>query len=222
MIPLVITIEGNIGSGKSTLCKDLENVTFNKPHKIIYENVDEWCKLTDNNGHNIFELYYSDKKKYSYLFQSYVICSRVHHILETIKEYPDHIIICERSHLTDFYIFVKMLHSLGDISDIEYKAISQIFKTFNLEITGTIYNKVDSEICVQRIKKRNRSGEQITSEYIKNLNELHNDWLNCDDFGDKNNSSILIIDGNIEKDDIKCREKEIEKIISFINELTNI
>jgi deoxyadenosine/deoxycytidine kinase len=70
---------------------------------------------------NIFELYYSNKEKYSYLFQSYVLCSRVSFILQCIKDYPNHIIICERSHLTDYYIFATVLHTLNLMTDLEYK-----------------------------------------------------------------------------------------------------
>jgi len=216
MNPIIISIEGNIGSGKTTLCKDLENIKLNLPHKIIYENVEEWCKHVNDEGKNIFELYYSNKEKYSYLFQSYVVCSRVHHILETIKKYPNHIIICERSHLTDFHIFAKVLYSLKGMTSIEFKIYQEIFKTFQLHITSTIYNKVDTDICVSRIKKRNRLGEQITPEYIQILNEAHDNWLIASSVN-KLEDEVLIIDGNIEKEDTISRDKEIDKIIKFIN-----
>ncbi len=212
---IIISIEGNIGSGKSTLCKDLETVTFNKPHKIIYEEVGEWCKHVDNNGKNIFELYYSNKEKYSYLFQSYVVCSRVSHILDTIKKYPDHIIICERSHLTDYYIFATVLHTLNLMTELEYKIYTEVFNTLNLNITATVYNKVNSDICISRIKKRNRQGEQITSDYIQILHDAHESWL------DTQNNNLLIIDGNIDTTDEKRRNLEIEKIVSFVNSKIN-
>ena len=211
----IISIEGNIGSGKSTLCKDLENVTFKIPHKIIYENVGEWCKHTDKNNKNIFELYYLDKEKYSYLFQSYVICSRVWHILDTIKQYPNHIIICERSHLTDFYIFASVLYKLKLMTDLEFKIYSEIFKTFTIEICGTIYNRVSSEICIERIQKRNRMGENITPEYIQILDESHEKWL-------QNKENMLTIDGSIDITETEKRNKQIEDIIEFVNMITTI
>ena len=212
---IVVTIEGNIGSGKSTLCKELETISFNKPHKVIYENVEEWCKFTDENGRNIFELYYMDKQKYSYLFQSYVVCSRVSHILDTIKKYPDHIIICERSHLTDYYIFATVLHTLDLMSDLEYKIYTEVFKTLNLDITATIYNKVDSNICISRIKKRNRQGEQITPDYIQILHDAHEAWLSSKN--DNTDINVLTIDGNVDNLDIEKRQQQIEDIISFVN-----
>ena len=72
---------------------------------------------------------------------------------------------------------------------------------------------------ISKLLLTDEDGEEVS--FSQNIETYKNKTLLVN-FGDKNNSSILIIDGNIEKDDIKCREKEIEKIISFINELTNI
>jgi len=58
----VISIEGNIGTGKSTLLNLLEdkfkNIVF------VKEPVDEWIKLKNNNNENILELFYTDKKRW--------------------------------------------------------------------------------------------------------------------------------------------------------------
>jgi deoxyadenosine/deoxycytidine kinase len=212
---IIITVEGNIGSGKTTLCQELEQVSFNKPHKVLYEEVSEWCKHSDENGKNIFELYYSDKKKYSYLFQSYVLCSRVAHILKNCDFSCKNIIICERSHLTDFYIFATNLYKLNLMSDIEYKIYQELFKTINISISGTIYNKANTSICIDRIKKRNRLGENITEEYIEQLNNAHDEWL----LNKSNSNNLLIINGNIEKENIDERQKQINDIIVFINSI---
>lgn len=217
--PIIITVEGNIGSGKTTLCKELESVVFDKPHKIIYEDVEEWCKHKDEFGKNIFELYYSDKQKYSYLFQSYVLCSRVSFIYNCIKKYPDHVLICERSHLTDFYIFATILHSLKLMSEIEFKIYNELFKTIELNITGTVYNKVNTDICIERIKKRNRLGEKITEEYIKQLNDSHDEWLLLNKNDSNKNLNLLIIDGSVEKTDTLKRKNEINNIIEFVNQI---
>ena len=69
---MIFTVEGNIGSGKTTLISQLKDVKFDKPHIVVFEKVDEWSKLKDNEGQDILSLFYKDKQKYSYIFQSYV------------------------------------------------------------------------------------------------------------------------------------------------------
>lgn len=42
-----------------------------------------------------------------------------------------------------------------------------------------VYLRTDPEVAYQRIKTRNRSEEKdVPFEYIKNLHELHDKWLN--------------------------------------------
>jgi deoxyadenosine/deoxycytidine kinase len=100
------------------------------------------------------------------------------------------------------------------MTELEYKIYTEVFKTLNLDITATIYNKVDSDICISRIKKRNRQGEQITPDYIQILHDAHEAWLSVK-FDTDNN--VLTIDGNIDNLDIEKRQKQIENIISFVN-----
>ena len=45
-------IQGNIASGKTTLCKLLELQNIDKT-EVIYEPVDKWISLTDSNNNNI-------------------------------------------------------------------------------------------------------------------------------------------------------------------------
>lgn len=51
--------------------------------------------------------------------------------------------------------------------------------------------KVSPEICSERITKRNRDGEMIPLEYLKNCSKYHDDWL--EKFDETKN---LIIDGD--------------------------
>lgn len=90
---MIFTIEGNIGSGKTTILKEIDNLKFNKRHIVIYEQIKEWSEMKDENDKDILSLFYLDKTKYSYIFQSYVLFSRIHHLLETIRQNPDTIII---------------------------------------------------------------------------------------------------------------------------------
>jgi deoxycitidine kinase/deoxyguanosine kinase len=66
----LISIEGNIGAGKSTLIETLKtrfpNVVF------VDEPVDVWSTVTDKDGTTILEKYYADQKRYAFAFQMMV------------------------------------------------------------------------------------------------------------------------------------------------------
>ena len=51
--PVIYTIEGNIGSGKSTLVKSLKKYCKNVYY--LDEPVDEWIKIKDKENKNIIE-----------------------------------------------------------------------------------------------------------------------------------------------------------------------
>ena len=59
----IYSIEGNIGSGKSTIIKFLKEHFKNNDNIIfLLEPVDEWNTICDNDK-TIIEKYYQDKKK---------------------------------------------------------------------------------------------------------------------------------------------------------------
>lgn len=67
---------------------------------------------------------------------------------------------------------------------------------FNISPTHRIYVRVSPEIASQRIQTRQREGENcLTLERIKELVELHDEWLlNCE--VTECEKKVYIIDGN--------------------------
>ena len=70
---IIYTVEGNIGSGKSTLVKILKKLL---PQRIsatkfifLQEPVDIWNTIKDRDGKTIIEKFYSNQEKYSFPFQ---------------------------------------------------------------------------------------------------------------------------------------------------------
>jgi len=233
----LFTIEANIGAGKSTLLAELQNLKFDKPHIVIQEQVKEWSNLKDNEGNDILSLFYKDKQKYSYIFQSYVLFSRLSQMIKTIKDNPNTIIITERCHLTDLYVFAKSLYELNDINSIEWEVYNmwhkQLKELFKIEIKGTIYLNTKPETCYERIKKRSRNAEEgIPLEYLKLLHEKHNEWLlkrpltkkDVEWFSlhEDSTKAVLELDGNIDLYNYEERQKQKGLIQKFINyESTN-
>jgi deoxyadenosine/deoxycytidine kinase len=209
---LIISIDGNIGSGKSTIINNLKNQFVNENYIIfIEEPVDEWIKIKDS-GKNILEKFYEDPIKYAFPFQMMALITRFHTINEIIKKNPKALIITERSLYTDKYIFAKMLFESNKMNTIEYQIYNKWFSKFMQKLPEHkyIYISSDPNICFERIQERNRVGEdKIDIDYLTSCNQYHNDMFN------KINPNLNI---NIDDKDLKSNEynKILNKIRTFI------
>ena len=210
---MIISIEGNIGSGKSTLLnllrekyKDSKNIIF------VDEPVSEWNNIKDGEK-SILELFYGDKDKYSFTFQILAYITRLRKLLQVLENSnKENVIICERSIYTDKYVFAKMLYQQGHIKEIEWQTYNYWFDTFRKQTLPNtiIYVKTEPLICSDRIKKRNRNGEDsIAIEYLNHCHELHEEWLK------ESKINIITIDGNIELED--NNKNDYLKNIGMIN-----
>lgn len=208
-------IEGNIGSGKSTLVSKLkEQLTIpNTNKKIIFlqEPVDIWNTIRDENGVTILEKFYGNQQKYSFSFQMMAYISRLACIRKIMKAHPKAIIISERSILTDRYVFAKMLYDNHKIEKIDYAIYLKWFDEFisDINLCGIIYVKTSPKVCQERIHLRNRKGENIPLEYSNKCHQYHEQWLQHTDI------DITELDGNIDYSDA-IPEQWREQIISFI------
>lgn len=215
----IVSIEGNIGSGKTTLMSYLKEKYKNNTEVIfLKEPVDEWSNIKDANGVTILEKFYSDQYKYSFAFQMMAYVSRLNVLrkalknLEPLKKY---IIITERSLNTDKYVFAKMLFESGKMEDICYQIYLNWFDTFSQEfpVDKIVYVKVDPKICHNRISKRAREGEEcIPLEYLQTCHKYHEEML------ESNNGDKLILNGNI---DIYQNKTQLEDWIYQINQFVS-
>jgi len=173
---IIISIEGNIGSGKSSVIKELK-----KKYKQFYyleEPVDSWTSVKDDNGKTILDLFYGDNTRWAYTFQNLAYITRVKQIL-AIKDKYEYIVM-ERSIFTDRNVFAKIMEQDGHINKIEKGLYDQWFEFLNkdVKVDGYIYIKADPKTSLERIRKRNRPGEEnITLEYLEKLHKAHNEWL---------------------------------------------
>ena len=203
----IISIEGNIGSGKSTFVKELETYckTNSKNSKIhfLQEPVDIWNNVQNAEGKNIIECYYANQEKYAFPFQMMAYISRIHLLKEALKNDYD-IIITERCVHTDKNVFAQMLFDECKIGEIEFKIYNMWFDEFlkDLPKIEIVYLKTDPNISNQRVIKRSRKGENIPIEYLEKCHNYHENWLEQD-------KPIIIINGN---EDIEDYENYLKKL----------
>ncbi|KAJ1408660.1 P-loop containing nucleoside triphosphate hydrolase protein, partial [Ochromonadaceae sp. CCMP2298] len=86
--PVLISIEGNIGAGKSFLLTRLR--ALHPEWCFIDEPVSFWESLKNDEGQSLLEVFYADQRRWSYTFQNCALLSRFNNIECTIKD------VCER------------------------------------------------------------------------------------------------------------------------------
>lgn len=205
----IISIEGNIGSGKTTIINRLkEQFKSELNYNVIFllEPINEWDKIVDLQGVNILTKYYSDQTRYAFSFQMMAFITRLKQINDVIEKYSnkDVVIITERCIFTDREVFAKMLFNDSKIEHIEYSIYLCWFDYFvkNIKIDKYIYINTPADICLDRIINRNRKGEQINLEYLELLEYSHNNWL-------IGNNNTKVIDGTNEINQVILNIKEL-------------
>jgi len=182
--PIIISIEGNIGTGKSTVLNYIEqqfkqegntNIVFLK------EPVDIWESIKDEAGQTVIQKFYGDQLRYAFMFQVMAYISRLTMIREAIRANPyANVIVVERSLNADKNIFVQMLHDDGKIDKMEYEIYNRWYTEFidDYHVDGVIYMDTNPEICLTRVNKRSRSGEEgIPLSYLERCCEYHTKWF---------------------------------------------
>jgi deoxyadenosine/deoxycytidine kinase len=100
-----------------------------------------------------------------------------------------------------------MLYDSGKIEEIEYSIYLRWFDEFSENtIDGIIYIKTTPETCLERIKKRDRKGEEnLSLEYLNDCHRYHEKWIGESDV------PVLYLDGQPEQSN-----DHIVKINNFI------
>ena len=213
----IFNVEGNIGSGKSTLVRILEKElkSINSiPIVYVQEPVDEWSTIKDKHGETILEKFYNDQYKYAFSFQMMAYISRLSLVKQIIRDNPNAIIICERSVFTDKEVFAKMLYDDGKIEEVNYQIYLKWFDEFinDIPVSGIIYVNTSPENSKRRVDFRARLGEDIPLKYLEKCNDYHNNWLA------DSREIIFNFDGNNNfRDNITTQS--IDNIKDFINQI---
>jgi deoxyadenosine/deoxycytidine kinase len=208
MSHIIISLDGSIGAGKS---KMLESIREQIPEiNIVAEPVDQWTYLANENGQNMLELFYEDKKRWGYTFQTCALLTRQKNMQAMINQLSgSQIILTERSILTDKHIFAEMLHRTGDLSLIEWDLYNMLFDTISQQqsVHAIIYLSTGSVTCRERIGIRGRPEEEtISLNYLDELHKQHQTWME--------NPGVPVLTLSTEQD--SSVDKNIQLIKEFI------
>lgn len=183
--PLLVSIEGNIGAGKSTLLDELRRT--NADWVFIDEPVGEWSKLKNEQDESMLEVFYKDRRRWSYTFQNCALLTRFQNIEKAVKEQKQtkRVFITERCLDTDYHVFTKMLRADGSIDKLEFDLYVRWFtelKRTATPLSAIVHVDTSPEICAERIVKRGREGEEaIPLDYLRALDTYQRAWVEAGD-----------------------------------------
>lgn len=210
----LISIEGNIGSGKSTFVKELQ-AHWKGDVIVLQEPVNEWMQVRDSTtGKTMLEMFYENPKENAFSFQMMAYVSRYALIRDAMEKHPETLLITERCMATDREVFVKMLVEDGVLREVDTQIYNKWVYTLGTQFhpDHIVYIRTRPETCLDRIRMRNRKGEKdIPIEYLEKCHDAHEEWIGREitEYGLKR---ITILEGDIHKNDFRDWVTFVQKL----------
>lgn len=192
-----VTIEGNIGAGKTTLAHLLSK-HFNA--RLILE------EFADN---PFLPKFYENPAQYAFPLELFFMAERYKQLKDLLqtKDMFQNITISD-------YLFTKcLLFAKVNLSDDEFRLYQKLFEIINPQIVQpdiVIYLHTPVKKLQENIKKRNRNYEQsIPNEYLFTLQETYTQYIK------QHNIKTLYVDAD--NADFLDNEKHLQIIIDALD-----
>ncbi|MEN8786764.1 MAG: deoxynucleoside kinase [Flavobacteriales bacterium] len=173
MLKKFTVIEGNIGSGKTTLSK---KISSEYEANLILEEFEENPFLSD---------FLEDQKVNPLGVELQFLIDRFHQLKSHVSN--------SKPTVADYFIEKSLVFSSNNLSTIEKNLFDNYYSVLFEKITKPdllVYLSVNSERLLKNIKKRGREIEQdLTAQYLESIHESYLDYLK-----NKKNESVLILD----------------------------
>ena len=198
----IVSINGNIASGKSTLLKMLKQEGYN----VYLEG------LNRGKWGNVLELYYKNPKRYGFLFQMKVLADmkQTYESIRGLSDPGDEVdkkeqyVFIERSCI-DCLAFTHVIYQNGDMSEEEYRTFIALYELLYDPPTIILPLKLSPVICFERCKARGRECEKTVS--LKYLETVQ-----------KNTERVMTGDNQIKIINLDVCGKTTREIVSMVEQ----
>lgn len=173
---LFVVVEGNIGSGKTTLCNTIHRLrSASGACAIMPEPVDK------PSFRQLLGLFYKDPKRWAFAFQMHALKERFNqHTLAAELVNNNTTVIQDRSIYADG-CFGITAHELGNMTSEEWDIYAEMFaslKRFLRYPDVVVYLRVEPEVCKERMDKRKRPEETgVPLDYLKKIHDQHEKFI---------------------------------------------
>ncbi|XP_069758146.1 thymidine kinase 2, mitochondrial [Narcine bancroftii] len=170
---MVICVEGNIASGKTTC---LEYFAKYNNIEVLLEPVSKWRNLWN---HNLLGLMYEDPSRWAITLQTYVQLTMLQ---QHTRPWTLPVRMMERSIHSAKYVFVENHYQSSIMPPVDYAVLTEWFDWIvantDIQVDLIVYLQTTPETCYRRLKARCRSEEKVIPlEYLRSLHQLYEDWL---------------------------------------------
>lgn len=201
-IPMpLISVIGNIGAGKSTLCRMLKTTG---EYDVYLEPL-----YTDVYGENMLKLMYNDPEKNGFMFQTCVLGSyiRLYREISEKSVFGESINVIERSHLDGLNVFVPLIN-MSSAEKAALKHLSDCVSTMYPD--AFVYVRTPYSACFRNTFVRGNSEEsRVDLPYLRACESKY------DAFADSlraKNIPVLEYDYRKEEDGMRKVKEFIERV----------
>ena len=159
--PVRVIIEGNIGSGKSTVLNKLADMPEFLKFKLCLEPLHEW--------NDTLELFYQDPERWAFTMNLTALCSMKE--IDAVKGN----VLQERSKDSARWVFAEALRKT--VMPQEYNLMHKVYTLFSKPTRQRvvhIYIRTTPEVCFSRLQTRDSvDAKTVSLEYLKTLHAFH-------------------------------------------------
>ena len=185
---IVVEIEGNIASGKSTLTRMIRDY-MNDGEVPCLKEFPTMTVFGEQVNQDFLGKFYTQKAKYGFAFQMYMLTTRLYQMQEAARQakQENRLVLLDRGAVGDS-LFAIMNHQAKDIDDEEfhvYKSVcrERMPRSISDEVDVVLYLDVDPSICHHRlVEVRKHDAEAgVPLAYLEKVDEtyfhLMVDWI---------------------------------------------
>lgn len=194
-----ISIEGNIGAGKSTLCKMIAE-DFNA--KLVLE------RFADN---PFLPKFYEDQARYAFPLEMSFLADRYQQFSDDTSQFD----LFKSFMVSDYDIFKSLIFAKITLQKEEFNLYRKVFNFMYKEVRKPqiyLYLYQNTERLLANIKKRGRDYEQnIDATYLEKINQGYMDFIK----GHPNQNSMIL---DLSDLDFVNNKSDYESILEQLDE----